>query len=224
MRTSWWIVIAFAASSGACLRSTEYRCSSNTECGTGGTCESVGFCSFADSSCASGVRFGDSAGDLANQCTGTAGNDGGVDSPMTIDAPMVDAPPTTGCPGNYMTITGGQGTHRYRVAPSANWNASRDFCVTTTQSAYLAIPDDAGELTAIATLAGVAQFWVGITDSATENTWLNTKGVAQLFLPWGAGEPDDAGPGEDCVEGISTTQIGDERCNTQQVAVCECEP
>jgi hypothetical protein len=224
MRASWLLVVTFALGSSACLRGTEYRCSTNTECGTGGTCESIGFCSFPDTTCMSGERFGESAGDLANQCTGMVGIDAGPTDGPGIDVPMIDSPPT-GCPGNYVTITGGQGTHRYRTIPAANWNQQRDMCLATTSSAYLAIPDDLGELQAIATLAAQGRFWVGITDQATENTWLNTKGVAQTFLPWIAGAPDDGGPGEDCVEGImATSQINDERCNTQYVAVCECEP
>ena len=224
MRASWLIVVTFALGSAACLRGTEYRCSSNTECGAGGTCESVGFCSFPDMDCSSGERFGDSAGTLANQCTGTTGIDGGLIDGPRIDGPMIDAPPA-GCPGNYATIAGGQGTHRYRLVPSANWNQQRDMCVATTSSAYLAIPDDLGELQALATLAGAARFWVGITDSATENTFLTTKGAPATFLPWAPGAPDNGGPGEDCVEGITaTSQINDERCNTQYVAVCECEP
>lgn len=224
MRATWLVLVTLALGATACLRGTEYRCSSNTECGTSGTCESVGFCSFPDGTCSSGERFGDSAGALANQCTGTSGIDGGpIDSPR-IDAPMIDAPPA-GCPGNYVTITGGQGTHRYRVVSAANWNQQRDLCVATTSSAYLAIPDDLGELQALATVAATGRFWVGITDQATENTWLNTKGAPQTFLPWENGAPDNAGPGEHCVEGImATSQINDERCNTQYVAVCECEP
>lgn len=225
MRASWLLVVTFALGSSACLRGTEYRCSTNTECGTGGTCESVGFCSFLDGTCTSGGRFGDSAGALANQCTGTAGIDGGpIDSPPT-DGPMIDGPPVTGCPGNYLTIAGGQGTHRYRTLPAANWNQQRDMCLATTSSAYLAIPDDLGELQAIATLGGQGSFWVGVTDQATENTWLNTKGAIQTFLPWAPGEPDNSGPGEDCVAGVMTPSwITDERCNNQKIAVCECEP
>jgi len=225
------VIVMLAMGSGACLRSTEYRCSTNAECGAGGTCETVGYCSFADGQCPSGERFGPSAGELANQCTGSTGTDGGlidspIDSPMTIDA-AIDAPITVGCPGNYATITGGQGTHRYRlIGGAANWNQQRDFCVATTASAYLAVPDDLGELQALATLAAVSRFWVGITDSAVENTWLTTKaGAPATFLPWVTGAPDDQNPGEDCVEVVTaTSQINDERCNTQYVAVCECEP
>ena len=220
MRASWMLVVAFALGSSACLRGTEYRCSTNTECGAGGTCESVGFCSFPDTACTSGERFGDSAGPLANQCTGTTGPDGGpIDSPPG----MIDSP-LAGCPGNYVTITGGQGTHRYRTLPSGNWNQQRDMCTATTASAYLAIPDDPGELQALATLAAQGRFWVGITDSANEGTWLNTKGAPQTFLPWENGAPQSGNNQEDCVMATSPTEIRDDRCNQGNVAVCECEP
>ncbi len=223
MRAGWIVLVALTS---GCLRSTEYRCSTSSECGANGTCESVGFCSFPDGQCASGGRFGTSAGELANQCTGTSGGDAGIDA--SNDAPIdsaIDAAPA-GCPVQYVAITGGQGTHRYRLVSSAdNWMQHRDFCQTTTTSAYLAIPDDLGELQALATLAGAQRFWVGLTDSATENTWLTTKGTAAPFLPWITGAPDDQNPGEDCVEVVSAlSQINDERCNTQYVAVCECEP
>ena len=226
MRGTWCIVIALAIGAAGCLRGTEYRCSTNSECGAGGTCESVGFCSFPDTHCTSGERFGDSAGALANQCTGTTGIDGGIDTPMLIDSPMIDTPPA-GCPGNYATITGGQGTHRYRLnAANDNWMQQRDFCAATTNSAYLAIPDDLAELQAIATLAAQARFWVGITDSAIEGTWLNTKGTVQTFLPWETGSPNTANNNQDdCVQGLmATSQFRDERCNMAFVGVCECEP
>lgn len=224
MRASWILVVTFALGAGGCLRGTEYRCSTNTECGAGGTCESVGFCSFPDMDCTSGGRFGDSAGTLANQCTGSTGIDGGLIDGPRIDAPMIDAPPA-GCPGNYVTIAGGQGTHRYRVLTSGNWNQLNTQCIATTTSAYLAIPDDAAELQALATVAVQAQFWVGITDAVTEGTWRNTKGATQTFLPWEPGAPVlTPNNQEDCVKGISGTQILDERCNQGFVGVCECEP
>lgn len=224
MRASWLLVVSLTLGAGACLRSTEYRCSTNTECGTGGTCESVGFCSFPDTGCTSGERFGDSAGPLANQCTGTSGIDGGpIDSPP-IDGVMIDGPPA-GCPGDYVTITGGQGTHRYRILPAGNWLQQRDMCIATTTSAYLAIPDDLGELQALATLAAAARFWVGITDTANEGTWVTTKGTPQTFLPWEPGAPNNGNNQDDCVDAnMATSQFKDERCNTQNIGVCECEP
>jgi hypothetical protein len=215
-----------AALAAGCLRQTEFRCDTNSDCGAAGQCEAIGFCSFADSSCAGSLqRFGDSAGGLANTCVpgeGGSGSDAGV----IIDAPeaIVDAPPVGGCPSGYLPLTGGTAGHRYKLIPGANWQASQSACaVTAPASAYLAIPDDAAELLAVATLNGAGTFWVGISDLATENTFLNVKNVPQIFLPWAPGEPDDTQGGQDCVSGLSGTQIATQKCNTSFPAVCECE-
>jgi hypothetical protein len=56
-----------------CLRSTQFRCSSDSDCARGGgqgVCEAVGYCSFEDSSCNGGRRFGDLSGPHAGQCVG----------------------------------------------------------------------------------------------------------------------------------------------------------
>lgn len=211
--------------SASCLRETSYRCSSNSECG-GGTCEpGIGYCSVSDSHCASGARFSSSAGSYANQCVGA---DNPADAQVS-DAPTIDAPvdaPIVGCPSQYMPITGGQANHRYQVVlMTDNWQNQRAFCTSTTSSAYLAIPDDLAELDAIATLSAASASWVGVSDIITENMFLTVKGVPATFLPWVPGQPDNQGPGEDCVI-IETamSKYRDERCNTKFRAVCECEP
>lgn len=219
---------ALLAGAGGCLRSTSFQCDTDTQCGAGGSCEAVGFCSFADATCPSGARFGASAGTYADTCVeGGAAIDGGIDGDPGIDGAIdapIDAPPQAGCPAGYDVITGGEGTHRYRVlTATANWTQNKDACAATSTSAYLAIPGDATELAAIVTASAATRLWVGVTDSATENTWLDVKAVVQAFLPWGAGEPDDANPGEDCVS-ADDTEFRDDRCNLQFRAVCECEP
>ncbi len=221
MRT---LAIIIALLGTACLRTTEFHCFTNAECGASGVCVPSGLCSLADASCSSGLRFSDTAGSRANQCVdGNGGVDARVDAPGAIDS-SVDAPPA-GCPGGYNTITGGQGTHRYRLVASDDWAGHRTFCGATSSSAYLAIPDDLGELQAIATLAAAGRFWVGVSDLTTENTFVTVRNTPQTFLPWEAGAPNNGPPTENCVEVISaTSQINDERCNTNYVAVCECEP
>lgn len=217
------LVLACACLAG-CLRDTAFHCTTNSQCGSTGTCQTdVGFCSEPDGMCASGHRFGASAGTYANQCVGDGATaDAAVDS-SGADA-MIDAPLPPGCPSGYNSITGGQGAHKYRLVTGAeNWQAQKASCAATSSSAYLAIPDDQNELNAIQTLSAATQTWVGVTDAATENTFLNVKGMPQVFLPWEAGQPDDAGPGEDCVI-IQSSKFRDERCSTKYRAVCECEP
>lgn len=86
-------VLAIAATS--CLRTTQFKCDNNADCfraGAQGTCEmSVGYCSFDDSSCAEGRRYGSLSGSYSGLCVGDSPfSDGGIDT-STIDA-MIDAP------------------------------------------------------------------------------------------------------------------------------------
>ncbi|MEO7093368.1 MAG: lectin-like protein [Polyangiales bacterium] len=217
-------LVLVALSSAACLRTTEFHCTTNAECGASGVCVPDGLCSVTDMGCTSGLRYSDTAGSRANDCVGGGG---AVDA--RVDGPGVDAAidaQISGCPGQYNTIVGGQGTHRYRLlTASDDWAMQRSFCAATSSSAYLAIPDDLTELQAIATLGAAARFWVGISDLATEGVYVTVRTTAQTFLPWETGAPDDGPPSEDCVEVVSaTSKINDQRCNTQYVAVCECEP
>jgi hypothetical protein len=214
MRALLMTVLALTA---GCLRSTEYHCSDSAQC-SGGVCESVGFCSFSDTSCPSGQRFGESAGSYANECVGDAIGDAGVDAPG--DGPV------SGCPASYAAVSGGQGNHVYRATMnSATWDAQRTACAADGANAYLAIPDDAGELMAINGLFMFSNtYWVGVGDAATEGVYLNVKGDPQTFLPWAGGQPNNNGD-SDCVEvNRFDRTFNDTRCGGQNRAVCECEP
>jgi hypothetical protein len=223
----WWIVVL--AMTG-CLRTTQYRCESSSACGVGGVCEAEGFCSVPDGACASGRRFGDAAGALAGQCVGetTPELDGGpelVDAIATDANATVDAPPGPGCPAGYDPLPGAPGHLYRRLTTTEAWATQQAACAATSSSAYLAVPDDLAELQALATLSGVARFWVGINDLVTEGTFVTVLGAPATFLPWEPGAPNDGGGGEDCVEAISATaQLNDQRCNTKLAAICECAP
>jgi hypothetical protein len=74
-----------------------FTCDRDDQCGATGKC-TTGFCSFLDSSCTSGYRFGEASGSLANTCVGdTTPTDGNV----AIDAKEFhDAmPPGVACFG-----------------------------------------------------------------------------------------------------------------------------
>jgi hypothetical protein len=216
MRASFYLIALWSA---GCLRATEYRCTSSDQCGTGGTCQTSGYCSFADSSC--GQRYGAQAGPYADQCVGGGGGlDAGTDAFVPGDA-------ANHCPSSFTTIAGGTPGHRYKAQPATqNWQLQVNACIAQSTFAYLAIPDDATELAALDTLAGGASatYWVGIDDLTTEGTFLTVKNAPATFLPWDPPAPDDAGPGEDCVEAVTAlAKFNDQRCNMQLPAICECE-
>jgi Lectin C-type domain len=212
-----YLVFAATASVG-CLRSTEFRCFQNSDCGAIGVCEPVGYCSVPNTDCAgTGRSFSDSAGQgLSSTCVpaGGPGRDAGVDAP-------IDGPVNTRCPAPYAAVAGS--AHLYKRLPNTMWNAARDECKRGNTSAYLAVPDDATELMNLATVAMATPFWIGLDDQQQNGTFMTQKGVAATFLPWANNQPDANG-GKDCVQAISDTQIATEKCNMMRTAVCECEP
>jgi hypothetical protein len=223
MRTLLALVIIANA---ACLRSTEFKCESNAQCGASGTCElGVGFCSFPDSQC--GQRFGDSAGPYANQCVG-GGVDGGADAPVGHDGPTSDAPPgdaSSTCGSNYAVIASYPG-HQYElIATAESWNAQVAACAHTSPLSYLAIPDEAAEVTALDTLVTAGTYWVGVSESG--GSYTTVKNATQTFLPWASGQPSTTGDSH-CVEVAGAgSQVGDfdlDKCSDPRPAICECEP
>jgi lectin-like protein len=202
MRATLAALSLFAANT-ACLRSTEFRCEGDTECGSGNRCE---------------IQNG-----IGHCVIGNAVPDGGPQDGSPGDD-ATDGPPTT-CPGTMI------GAHFYqKTLQMSTWQAAQNFCAATAGAparAYLAIPDNAQELTDIAGVAAASvPFWVGISDETTEGKFITTKGDMATFLPWTAGAPTTTPPNnkDDCVEAISATNIKDVQCNGSLFGMCECEP
>jgi len=215
------LLLVLIASAG-CLRKTEFRCETDADCtGTGGICEVTKFCSFADSSCAMGQRYGDYAGTFSNKCVGDVPmDDAGVDDDATTDGPNPG-----GCPATYATLPNA-GNHVYKLTSGATmWATQRDRCAA--DGAYLAIPDNAAELTALTTASAAQRTWVGISDLMTEGQFRTVQNMPATFLPWNtaAGEPDDTMGGQDCVSAqMANPLIQTDKCADTLPAVCECEP
>lgn len=200
-----------------CLRQTEFRCELDTDCGAAGRC-AQSHCSVVDPACAgTGLRFDSSAGSLANTCV--PGDDPLGDA--GVDAPPGDGPPDVGCPSDYAELAGGNPGHVYKVSGNDDFDGSQETCAATAPGrAYLAIPDDADELAALATLVA-PKLWVGIRLAG--GNFVNVLGAPQAFLPFDPDPPNTNG-GRTCVEATSATAITTERCNTKLPAICECEP
>lgn len=216
------LVIGFvflAVLTAGCLRTTEFRCASSAECGAAGACEPVGFCSVPNPECmGTGRSYSDSAGaGLSNTCVPAGapgpGNDAGVDA-------AEDAMPVNKCPSGYAAVAGS--VHLYKALAGVTWDEAKMQCELTSRAAYLAVPDDAGELANLATVA-TPPFWVGLDDKAASGMFVTQKGAPASFLPWAPGQPN-LGPQNDCVAAISATQIATEKCSVKHAAVCECEP
>lgn len=216
MRTAVMCLVLAAAASAGCLRTTEFKCVQDTDCGATGVCEAVGYCSFPSSACATtGRSYGDSAGQgLSNSCVpgnNNPGGDAGTDGSMSA-----------GCPSPYAAVAGS--AHLYKRLPNTTWYDARSDCKLTSASAYLAVPDDATELMNLATAAEGPPFWVGIDDQAVKGSFVTQKNAPATFLPWEPGEPDQSNPPMECVSAVSATQIATDKCYTMMTAVCECEP
>jgi Tol biopolymer transport system component len=55
----------------ACVRPAEsFTCASSSQCTEGGVCQPVGFCSFGDTTCPSGQRYGAASGSFGGTCVG----------------------------------------------------------------------------------------------------------------------------------------------------------
>jgi hypothetical protein len=220
--------IAVVAGANGCLRNTQFECQSDDQCGTGGRCETVGFCSFLDATCPGTMqRFGESAGPFAGSCVG----DGvGPDGPPPPDdgEPPDDGDPPGNCPDDYAPLAGQPTNHVYKlITTTQNFNNAHNDCAS--RGGYTAIPDDANELLAYEALS-TAKIWIGISDtflgSPDDEMYVNTKNMPAAFLAFDTanGEPNDGGGAnnQDCV--ASDNQLmSTERCQDAREYICECE-
>jgi hypothetical protein len=89
----------------------------------------------------------------------------------------------------------------------------------------LAVVNDAAEQSAIAAaadpLVGAGRYWIGLSDTALEGTFVWRDGSALGFSSWAVGEPN-GGNASDCVQGRgATTTWSDADCATLAAFVCE---
>jgi hypothetical protein len=178
----------------------------SAQCGADGACETNGFCSFPDSSCPSGRKYGDQSGDAAGKCVGQ--ESGGIDSAV-VDTAMIDMP--AACPMGYTAM----GTSSYRfVTQQDDWLAAEMDCENDGTGTHLAVAGDMAELTLLGNLAQ-DNYWLGASDRVTEATW--------LWVTGGAGPNLGMGNGSDCARGNDAGNLSDQDCGGTEVYVCECD-
>ena len=92
--TATLFAVSALAPASSCSYTPAFECTNHDQCDLDqGRCESNGFCSFPDSSCDSGRRYGARSGAQTGRCVvGETGSDGSVGGP---DAGNTDAPTGT---------------------------------------------------------------------------------------------------------------------------------
>jgi hypothetical protein len=142
-----------------------------------------------------------------------------------VDAATTDGRTPAACPITYRTI--GTLPGRYsELRGSVSWPEASASCQA--DGTRLFVPDSAAEADGVhdavfgtdPSLVGPI-LWIGITDLATEGTFLTEAGEVPPYLPWDPLEPNDNG-GEDCVE-LGASTINDNKCDLiAWPFVCEC--
>jgi hypothetical protein len=221
------VAVLATLSTAGCLKKSAFNCADDTACGTGGVCEpDTGFCSVSSAGCDSGRVYSDTAGNgLAGQCVGGGTpNDGPNDPDGTPnDGTPPDVPTGPRCDG-YADLAGATAGHKYLfLTTPRNYSNSHNLGCLAVAGAYLAIPNDPGELAAYETLTAGADAWVGFDDITTEDSFQDI-----FNNPFNPATPGitivDNKMQEDCALMISGTSVDISSCNTNAPAVCECEP
>jgi hypothetical protein len=139
-----WSVAALAAvaSLAGCANVDEFRCATSDVCvlrGQQGTCEPTSYCSFPDSACASGRRYGALSGPRGDRCVGDgAGADAAV---PPIDGARRDAAADRG-PSDAAALDAGD----LEAAPedAAELDAAEQDAAEQDAAEQDAGPEDAG--------------------------------------------------------------------------------
>ncbi len=191
---------------------------------------------------ADGDGYGDPAGAIESPSTtpplGYVGNDqdcndGDADVRPGVDDPcdavdndcdgLVDGDGVCPCPTDY------RDDHAYLFCPTPTpWTAARDFCngygyhlVSVATAAENDWVDDTADT------YSTQKWWFGLTDAAQEGVWVWDDGSDLVYSNWHAGEPNDAGGGEDCVQFNRfhpDRTWNDEPCSSSFRFICENAP
>ena len=161
-------------------------------------------------------------------CQAHLGPGTGDDDGITIDAKVwrdaaVDAPiDARPCQGGTMAQVGPDGSCFVFVATPQTYVDAKAACAA--MSAHLAYVKTAALDTFAETFVGTTNTWIGLSDRATEGTFIWDDGSALVFSNWATGEPNsgglDATYQEDCaiIAGARATKQWDDRpCDASEV-------
>lgn len=171
-------------------------------------------------------------GDEADEGNGGGGGDGFSDPGDQPGDPASPDAGTTACDGGDDRMEH-DGRCYLRFDTAQPWQTARATCIGL--GFDLVSLETQAEADALAPLIGGAYVWIGLTDQASEGTfvWLSREPLA--FTRWDSGQPDDAGAtsgggfgsgghevGEDCAKVLGASRAwNDEQCERLQPFVCE---
>jgi hypothetical protein len=143
-----------------------------------------------------------------------------------------DAPAVAMCAAGFEPVANAPLRYRFESTP-ADWPSALAACRAFGPGHDLALPTSDPErlaLAATARAAVVERWWIGGTDAAMENVWVDTSGAPITYLPWAQFEPNNTGGAENCmdlladpVEGATRTDLFDDRtCTALYPFICAC--
>lgn len=128
----------------------------------------------------------------------------------------------TCCPSGWTYNATFNGCYFY-YSTAATWANARAYCQRAGWGADLAIPNSTAEN---AYLGGLSSntMWIGLTDEATEGTFLDVRGFVPNYTNWNAGEPNNAS-NEDYVQfATGVVTWNDSTGATTARSLCEVQP
>lgn len=147
------------------------------------------------------------------------GSDGG--SGALIDAPPADGTSyAASCMAAGYTAASAT-TSLYRVAAAGKtWvNAEAECAADVAGATHLVVLSSQAEVDYVkATRLG----WVGLSDRATEGTFVNVTAEPNDVRPFASGQPDNGGGNENCVQ-LKAGGLDDDQCNNNHAFLCECD-
>jgi hypothetical protein len=153
----------------------------------------------------------------------------GDDDPAIADAAPngPDGPPPIDGAPDFIAQCAAKGyapevglTSQYRaVATGATWLAAEAACAADVPGAtHLVVLSSTAEVDFIKARLG----WVGLSDRATEDTFVNVTLEPMDLRPFLNGQPDDGNNSEDCVQ-MKAGGLDDDQCGNSHIYVCECD-
>jgi len=152
-----------------------------------------------------------------------AGN--GVDPDAPPDAtPEPDADPFEAIKpmclaAGYAVVDTADGGLFRTVTQNTKWlDAAADCANDVPGATHLIVLSSQNEVAYMKTQLG----WVGLSDRATEGTFLSVTGEPNDLRPFLNGQPDNGGGNENCVQ-MKSGGLDDDQCGNGHRYVCECD-